>query len=428
MIEVAKELGISDVALKKRCAKLQVPTPSRGYWAKLRSGQKLKKPPLKAFVEHLAEKQAKKPKGHVSLTEGQWDFLGRALMLLEKDGVDTSGCHYPRYEIRSIDPELAADVIVRVQRHYGEWGAAGTSFRKHQGAHQCAGNLIAKLLPVAKSHVLVLGSAKERSYGGPDNTIYVRVTPAFVQDVASLLRVVRENRLNHVAKPLSRSSHAWRPRFVGPPEGTIASVSQVLVSSSELWFRGRVGWGYDEVDVETERLALSAIAPEELLVPEFFEIREDWVEEQLDAYRDRLQAIDAAESLYQSIADSIEWGESDSPSATVALMERLWFGQGENNLLQSQRQRFRELAEVLEEWESILEREKADLTRDVLGIGPGDDVSFTRRGKLIRIRVQHASVYSSGDELHFYMVGLKYRKDGLVGKIDERLHLTVSAR
>ena len=30
--EVAKELGISDVAVGKLCARLQVPKPPRGYW------------------------------------------------------------------------------------------------------------------------------------------------------------------------------------------------------------------------------------------------------------------------------------------------------------------------------------------------------------------------------------------------------------
>jgi len=33
--EIAKELGISDVALSKLCRRLQVPKPPRGYWAKV---------------------------------------------------------------------------------------------------------------------------------------------------------------------------------------------------------------------------------------------------------------------------------------------------------------------------------------------------------------------------------------------------------
>ena len=39
MTQVAAELGISDVALAKRCKKLNVPKPPVGYWAKIAAGQ-----------------------------------------------------------------------------------------------------------------------------------------------------------------------------------------------------------------------------------------------------------------------------------------------------------------------------------------------------------------------------------------------------
>ena len=47
-LTVARRLGISSVALSKICKKLNVPIPGRGYWARVRSGQKPKKPPLPA--------------------------------------------------------------------------------------------------------------------------------------------------------------------------------------------------------------------------------------------------------------------------------------------------------------------------------------------------------------------------------------------
>lgn len=40
---VAKEYGISDVALAKICKKNNIPLPPRGYWAKLRAGKRLPK-------------------------------------------------------------------------------------------------------------------------------------------------------------------------------------------------------------------------------------------------------------------------------------------------------------------------------------------------------------------------------------------------
>lgn len=46
MQRLAKEFGISDVALAKTCKKLAVPRPSRGYWARKAAGQTVKAKPL----------------------------------------------------------------------------------------------------------------------------------------------------------------------------------------------------------------------------------------------------------------------------------------------------------------------------------------------------------------------------------------------
>lgn len=50
---VAKRYGISDTALRKRCIKLNIPIPPRGYWEKVRSGQKIKKPSLPKVFGNL---------------------------------------------------------------------------------------------------------------------------------------------------------------------------------------------------------------------------------------------------------------------------------------------------------------------------------------------------------------------------------------
>lgn len=46
MVELAKDFGISDVALAKRCRRLAIPVPGRGYWARLDAGQKPYRPKL----------------------------------------------------------------------------------------------------------------------------------------------------------------------------------------------------------------------------------------------------------------------------------------------------------------------------------------------------------------------------------------------
>ncbi len=46
VIQVAKLYGISNVAIKKICKSMNVPTPPNGYWAKLRHGKEVHKVPL----------------------------------------------------------------------------------------------------------------------------------------------------------------------------------------------------------------------------------------------------------------------------------------------------------------------------------------------------------------------------------------------
>lgn len=45
-IKLAKEFGMSDVALSKICRKLEIPKPPLGYWRKIETGQKKEIPPL----------------------------------------------------------------------------------------------------------------------------------------------------------------------------------------------------------------------------------------------------------------------------------------------------------------------------------------------------------------------------------------------
>ncbi|MGU4206547.1 hypothetical protein [Pseudomonas aeruginosa] len=54
MSVVAPRYGLSDVGLKKLCARLQIPTPMRGYWAKVKAGRRIPpKPKLKEFKGDL---------------------------------------------------------------------------------------------------------------------------------------------------------------------------------------------------------------------------------------------------------------------------------------------------------------------------------------------------------------------------------------
>ena len=50
MCKLAAQYSVSDVALAKTCKKLKIPTPGRGYWAKLAVGRsKGRRPALPPF-------------------------------------------------------------------------------------------------------------------------------------------------------------------------------------------------------------------------------------------------------------------------------------------------------------------------------------------------------------------------------------------
>ena len=46
LAQLAKDFGISDVALAKRCRRLGIPLPGRGYWARIDAGQTPYRPKL----------------------------------------------------------------------------------------------------------------------------------------------------------------------------------------------------------------------------------------------------------------------------------------------------------------------------------------------------------------------------------------------
>lgn len=46
MLELAKRFGMSDVGMARKCKRVDIPVPPRGYWAKLDAGHQVERPPL----------------------------------------------------------------------------------------------------------------------------------------------------------------------------------------------------------------------------------------------------------------------------------------------------------------------------------------------------------------------------------------------
>jgi hypothetical protein len=55
VMSLAKRYGLSDRGLGKLCARYDIPVPPRGYWARKRVGQRIKRPPLPTENSQLGE-------------------------------------------------------------------------------------------------------------------------------------------------------------------------------------------------------------------------------------------------------------------------------------------------------------------------------------------------------------------------------------
>jgi hypothetical protein len=70
LAELAKDLGISDVGLAKRCRKLGVPVPGRGYWARVAAGQAPRQAPLPKREEERSDHWALRFDAPVEASKG----------------------------------------------------------------------------------------------------------------------------------------------------------------------------------------------------------------------------------------------------------------------------------------------------------------------------------------------------------------------
>lgn len=90
IVELAKDFGLSDVALAKRCRKLGIPIPGRGYWARVAAGQTPRQPPLKKREEQWPDRSAltfDSPREPPDSTEGRPAGTAEEIALRERIAV-----------------------------------------------------------------------------------------------------------------------------------------------------------------------------------------------------------------------------------------------------------------------------------------------------------------------------------------------------
>jgi hypothetical protein len=141
--KLAEELGISDVAITKRCKKLNVPRPSRGYWAKLAAGKKPRKLPLPPTPDEVFLKTAEQSVGNeLSLPDGTGalhELAAAIIPAIKKAHLDSDKRAHLRSERTLPEVEISRAQAERVAQAFHvilqKVESLGIPFRKSQSSY-----------------------------------------------------------------------------------------------------------------------------------------------------------------------------------------------------------------------------------------------------------------------------------------------------
>ncbi len=427
-LEVAKELGISDVAVGKLCARLQVPKPARGYWARVQSGQTPRRPPLEAFREEIERrrKEVVRSRAAESLSKLQQKLYRTAVSELREKGIDVSTAALRGERLPELDPDLAAQILLLIQSRGQYWVKEGKV--DAHGGHSfqtTAAKLVGKLLLVARPQMLVFESeGKRHVYTATGPAVFVRLTAYLQERIAALVRIVRDQKLQHVVMPLVATDFAWSARHVYTPESHIILDSTLCVSAVEIWVEWTQKTWRDENP--PDRTATARLRLRDIMPIDYMPVREvalprlsSWTT--ILPYQKRLQALLESEQVYEMISNAAYTIEREAPDETLAVADKIWFG-GERPF-QSARNAWERVSEELERWKTELETERSTLAHSILGIEVGDIITTEVNGHLMRLSVTGTTLYASDGSVTFIVNGTRFRKDGSLGKVQDAITL-----
>lgn len=439
--EIARELGISDVALAKRCRKLQVPKPTPGYWAKIKAGKRPQKPLLEEFSERLALRQKaearknKSGRGWIGLSSLQIEIFRRAIAALSAEGINLGELEITRTGARGIRDELAAQILLVIQHHHAKWLEERPNHpRVAQGAMSSLRALVGKLLPLAQTHTLILSQPREKHDTrdrGPK--IVIRLTPEFNQQVANLRRLVIENNLSFVVWDLQPFEHTWIVQYHLHYDDYARARSQLCISREFLWVDCHVirsNWREEhEEKLQTSKITIDSIAPVELIPSKDIIVPPVVDPKKLSISKKRIKAFVEVDQAYDILSSAVYRHDfPPAPDDHLVLLEKLGLGSDARGPLTMARAVCRKLEDDLERWELAMESEREAICAEALGLAIGDTILTECRGKSIRLKIKRMSMHlSDKNTLYFHIGGLRYRKDGLLGKRDEYIYISTDS-
>jgi hypothetical protein len=286
-------------------------------------------------------------------------------------------------------------------------------------------NLVGKLLPLARPQVLVFDNEGKRSWHpAADPVVLVRLTACLQERIATLVRLVRDQKLQHVVVPLIAADYAWSARHVYSPESQLFLDSFLCVSATEVWVEcTRRAWREDDppVRIGTGRMSLKSIMPIDYMPVREVVLSPVVSRTAVAPYRERLRALLDAERVHEMMSHAAYAIEREVPDERLAIADRMWFGKEQPFL--AARQAWRRIEEELERWDVELEAERSTLAGTIIGIEVGDIVTTESGGHILRLLVTGTTLYASDKHVIFIVNGTRFRKDGTLGKRHDALTL-----
>jgi hypothetical protein len=201
--------------------------------------------------------------------------------------------------------------------------------------------------------------------------------------------------------------------------------SWLCVSARAIWVEwNRKSWREEEPPERhaTNRIGLREVMPVDFLSTSNKVLSPVISRVAITPYADRLRALQEAERIHEMMSTAAYAMQREVPGEILSVVDRLWFG--EERPFQAARDAFRHVETELERWDTELEAERSALARSILGIVPGDIVTSESRGKLLRLSVTGVTLYSGGSSVSCMVSGIRFRKDGTLGKLQETLNLS----
>jgi hypothetical protein len=133
----------------------------------------------------------------------------------------------------------------------------------------------------------------------------VRLTALLQKRIAAFVRIVRDQKLQHVVMPLMAVDHAWSVHHIYTPEVRLFFDSTLCVSSTEVWVEClRKAWREEDPPEHfaTDRLKLQAIMPIDYLPPCEIALSSVISSAAARPYREQLRGLLEAEQVYEMMS------------------------------------------------------------------------------------------------------------------------------